>query len=142
MRRFLRAAGATAAILLAAACGLMFLLLLHAPVFEGGENYTYYLGANSSARAVVSEDPVLDKLLLGRVAGESVQYPGDRYEALKARFRAELLFTEEACGVTNYYLRSPLLGAGIVLGGRRVNLHIAVGGGKTVAGTPIVFGGF
>lgn len=131
-----------AVLLCAAVCAFFAYALLRRPVFEGGGSYELYLGASSGARIVQSDFPARDKLLYANVRGESARYAGDRYLELKEKFRAELLFTERAAGVTNYYLTSPLLGEGIALEGGVVNLHIAVSGDTTVAGTPLIFGGF
>lgn len=124
-----------------AGCMVFLYLILRAPVFPEGERHVFFLGESSSAEAVESTEPLLTELLYSP-AGESVQYDGNRYEELKEKFRAKLLFREEACGVTNYYLYSPLIRGGIELYGKRVNLHIAVSAQKTAAGTPILFGGF
>ena len=142
MRRILHGTIRTLFVLLSIACGVFMFVLLRAPAFEKGESYTFYTGANSSALAVSSEFPALDKLLLGEVKGESVQYSGNRLDELTQKYRAKLLFTEESCGVTNYYFYSPVLGGGVLLNGQPVNLHIAVSAEKTVAGTPLIFGGF
>lgn len=142
MRKFLQAVKAIATAALCAVAAVFAVLLIHAPVFEKGESYELYFGANSSALSAYTQNPLLDKLLLGGVAGESVRYTGDRYEEIKERFSAELLFTEEACGVVNYYLYSPMLGGGVLLCGQTVNLHVAVSGEQTAAGTPLIFGGF
>lgn len=141
MRRILFSTFGTLFVLLGIVCGVFLFVLLHAPAFENGESYTFYLGANSSSLAVSSNSPARDKLLLN-VKGESVQYAGNQVEKLQEKFRARLLFTEESCGVINYYFSSPMLGNGVSLNGYAVNLHIAVGAEKTVAGTPLIFGGF
>ena len=114
--------------------------LLHSPVFERGERHEFYTGT-SSDEIVLARSP-LEKLLLSNIKGESVRYEGDRAEELIARFNAEILFTEEAAGVTNYYCYSPMLKGGVVLCGALVNLHVAVSGNRTAAGTPVIFGGF
>lgn len=142
MRTFLKAVRAFLVLLLSAVCVFFFYLLYRAPVFGRGERYTLYFGGNSSAEALVTEEPLLAKLLIGKVAGESAEYRGDRYLALKQCFRARLLFCETACGVKNYYLHSPLLGEGVLLCGEEVNLHIVVSGERTAVGTPLIFGGF
>lgn len=142
MRAFLKAVKAGCVLLSALLCAAFAILLLYSPVFEEGEAYELYFGASSSSEIASTHSPFLDKLLRQDVAGESVRYSGNCYEALKARFCAELLFTEEAAGVTSYYLYSPLLGEGVLLDGRVVNLQIAVGSGQTAAGTPLIFGGF
>lgn len=142
MVKFLRFVGGCLLVCLLAACALFLYLLYRSPAFAEGESYTFYLGESSSARAVPSRSPVLDKLILGGVKGESVVYDGERYEELRSRYRATLLFREDLDGVTNYYLYSPLLGDPLLLNGCSVNLHIAVRGGKTAAGTPVIFGGY
>ena len=142
MRRFFQGTVGTLSVLLAVACGVFLFVLLRAPAFEQGESYTFYMGANSSSLSYSSDSPVLDKLLLGEIKGESVQYAGNRLDELKTKYRAKLIFTEESCGVTNYYFYSPVLKNGVLLNGQPVNLHVAVGAEKTVAGTPLIFGGF
>ena len=114
--------------------------LLHSPVFESGERYEFYTGTSSDE--IVRARSPLEKLLLTGIKGESVRYEGDRAEELISRYGAEILFTEEAAGVTNYYCYSPALKGGILLGGALVNLHVAVSGNRTAAGTPVIFGGF
>lgn len=142
MRKIMRAICGVLAFLMIASCGLLLYTILNAPAFEEGSCYTFYFQKNSSCRAYVTDTPALDKLLLGRVAGESVQYEGNRLDALVKKFHAELLFTEEACGVINYYFHSPDFPDSIKLLGHSVNLHIAVSESRTAVGTPIIFGGF
>ena len=142
MRKILANFKVAVILLGALSCALFAFALWQFPVFGGGESYELYLGDSSSAQILSSQNPALDKLLHTGVKGESVRYSGDLYAEIKARFHAELLFTEEAADVTNYYLYAPALGDGLLLAGERVNLHIAVGHGQTAAGTPIIFGGF
>lgn len=142
MRKILRGAIGTLFLLLMIACFAFIYILLHAPAFENGENYTFYLGANSSALSVISDSPALDKLKLGKVKGESVQYPGDRLLELKEKYHAKLLFTESVCGVENYYFYSPDFPSAVQINGFAVSLHIALSAEKTVVGTPLIFGGF
>lgn len=142
MRRVLAGIKTACVLFGALFCAVFAYALRCFPVFEGGESYELYLGDSSSAKVVSSENPALDKLLHAGVKGESVRYTGDLYETIRGRFHAELLFTEEAAGVVSYYLYSPMLGGGVLLGGEAVNLHIAVGHGQTAAGTPLIFGGF
>ena len=135
-------AKACAILIASVICAAFALFLIHAPVFETGKNYELYYGASSSASATGTRNPVRDKLLSGCVAGESVRYDGDRAAELMKRYRAKVLFSEEAEGVVNYYCYSPLLGDGIGLCGYAVNLHVAVGSEQTAIGIPIIFGGF
>lgn len=128
-------------VLVAAAflCAVFAYALTRSPVFAG-EGYELSLGGSSSARIIQTQDPALVKFFTP-VAGESARWAGDVHGELIARFSAEVLFTETSCGVIHYYCHSPMLGAGVALGGRTVNLHIAVGNGRTAAGTPVIFGG-
>ena len=121
------------------ACGAFAYALTRSPVFDG-EGYELYTGT-SSAGVIVTDAPAAVKLTLP-VAGESARWEGDRAAELLERFDAKVLFCEEVCGTRNYYCSSPLLGEGVLLRGVRVNLHIAVSGSRTAAGTPIIFGGF
>ncbi len=121
------------------ACGAFAYALTRSPVFDG-EGYELYTGT-SSAGVIVTDAPAAVKLTLP-VAGESARWEGDRAAELLERFDARVLFCEEVCGTRNYYCSSPLLGEGVLLRGVRVNLHIAVSGSRTAAGTPVIFGGF
>ena len=140
MRRIFSLIKAVTIILLASLSVGFALTLSALPVFAGGEGYELYLGDNSSAPVLMTDDPALDKLT-HTVVGESARFEGDRYEELKERFRAKLLFSECMDGATHYYLYSPLLGSGVEIKGHSVNLHIAVRESRTVAGTPLIFGG-
>lgn len=140
--KFKRAAKlATVLLACLAAAGALF-VLRHAPSFAGAARYTLFLGENSSAEAVVLEGDALPLLLSSNVRGESAVFQGDRAEELLKAYRARVLFIEEAAGTVSYYCYSPLLGEGLLLNGKRVNLHIAAGRGQTAAGTPLLFGGF
>ena len=142
MRKTMCKLSAIGGVVLAFLCVLIVFALFFSPVFERGESYEFYMGANSSSLTVRSKNPALDKLLLPSVAGESVRYRGDRKDALLKKFRAEVLFEEEVDGVVNYYCHSPLLKKGVLLNGYTVNLHIALSKEQTAAGTPLIFGGF
>ena len=123
------------------AAGALF-VLRHAPSFAGAARYTLFLGETSSAEAIVLEGDALPLLLSPEVRGESAVYQSDCAEELLRAYRARVLFIEEAAGMVSYYCYSPLFGEGLLLNGKRVNLHIAAGRGQTAAGTPLLFGGF
>lgn len=125
---------------IAICCVLFVHALTSFSVFEQGERHEFYKGT-SSDEIVLSRTPY-KKLLLSNVKGESVRYTGDRAEELITRFGAEILFTEEAAGVVNYYCYSPSLESAVLIGDKTVNLHIACNGEETAAGTPVIFGGF
>jgi len=142
MRRFFHAVGTIIVVLASALCVLFVYALSSSPAFQKGERYEFYLGASSSSKIVCSENPSLDKLLLGDVAGESVRYESGCAEELLLKYNAEILFTEEVSGIVNYYCSSPCFTHGVALNGYCVNLHIASDGERTAAGTPLIFGGF
>ncbi|MDE7158718.1 MAG: hypothetical protein K2N74_04000 [Clostridiales bacterium] len=141
MRKFYHACKAFFILFCSLGAALFALLLYRAPVFPQGESYELYFGNSSSASSVRTDNPLLQKLLTG-AKGESVRYTGDKYEELKEKFGATLLFTETVCGITNYYMYSPMLGETVNVGGYAVNLHVAVSEEQTAAGTPLIFGGF
>ena len=142
MRRTAHTVKSALIVLGALLCALVALAAILSPVFPMGERYELYLGTSSSSRCVETDDPFTDKLRLGGVRGESVYYAGDKADELFSRYHARILLVENACGVTNYYCYTPLLGECVRVGGYSVNLHIAVSEGQTAAGTPIIFGGF
>ncbi len=141
MHRFFCGMKAAAVTLACLACAVFLLLVLHAPVFPEGGGYEVYYGDSSSCLMKRTDEPLFTKLA-GGVTGESARYAGDRYEEIKARFHARLLFEEETGGVKNYYLYSPDLGGGVMIEGYLVNLHIALGAEETAVGTPLIFGGY
>ena len=140
MRRFFYGACGVGVMLLSLAAGAFVFALSRTPVFADGEGYEISAGASSSA-AIVQTDDAFAYKLFHAAAGESVRYEGDVAARLIKEFSAKLCFYEQACGVSHYYLYTPRLGEGVFLNGYAVNLHIAVRGERTVAGTPLIFGG-
>ena len=140
MRRFLFAMRLSFIFAGAALCVLFALVVAARPVFAQGTAYELYLGT-SSGQIIETRHPVIDKLRYP-IVGESVRYEGDRLLELQKAYRAEVIFTEKAGDVVNYYLYSPMLGAGVCLKEGYINLHIALSHGTTAAGTPLIFGGF
>lgn len=139
MRKICSALVALMTVCAVLACSAALFLLRISPVFARGEGYELYLG-DSSSPILRTDSPLLEKIACGPVSGESARYSGDVHEALAEKYFARLLFTERAGDVCNYYFYSPVLGGGVVLNGEKVNLHIAVRGETTVAGTPLIYG--
>ena len=113
-------------------------------LFDAGEVYIFYSGSASSGAQVTlsdGENAAKTKFLLKNVTGESTSY-GDRAAAFAQaeKYGAELVFTESAGGVTNYYYYTPRLGGAVLLGGKEVNLHVAVRGHGAAVGSPLIFG--
>lgn len=113
-------------------------------VFEGGETYTFYLNSKSSSAQMVRVDGAESwkKLFLTDCVGESATYSGQCAQEILSRYRAEVRFTEQVGDVMSYYCYSPMLGEGIALCGSEINLHVAESAAQTVAGTPVIFGGY
>lgn len=141
MKRIFKTFAGLVTVALVCGCAFFFYVVLRSPKLERGEGYTFYLGKSSSARAVSSTSPLI-KLFLGETKGESAVYRGDRYEEFARKYRAKLLFTERVGDTVSYYLYSPDMGESVALCGEAVNLQIAVGGGQTAVGTPLIFGGW
>ncbi len=57
-------------------------------------------------------------------------------------FQAEIIFTETAGSVTNYYLYSPVIRRTKTLRGEKINLHVAFDNGRVVMGSPLIYGGY
>ncbi len=103
---------------------------------------SYYLRSSSSQAEIKTELSPLDFFSL---TGESVTFACDNEQIadeLLTRYNGTLLWVEEGEGVRSYYAYAPKFQKGIRIGGRLVNLHIAVGQGRCSVGTPIIFGGF
>lgn len=113
-------------------------------VFQGGETYTFYLNSKSSSAQMVCVDGAESwkKLFLTDCIGESATYSERCAQELISRYRAKVRFTERVGDVVSYYCYSPMLGEGIALLGREINLHVAESAAQTVAGTPVIFGGY
>ena len=141
MRRLLLTGKEMLIVLIALLCALFAYALTRLPVFVHGTGYEVYYEQNSSANYARTQHPLAVKLT-HITAGESVRYAGDRYKEIQEQYNGELVFCEEAAGVKNYYLYSPLLGDPVDLGGKLINLHIAVSSRQTAVGTPLIFGGY
>ncbi len=107
------------------------------PTLEGAR--TFYLDSPSSQATAVSSLSLLD---IFRVRGESVALDEGEAEEALASLSAEVLFVEEVGGVRSYYCYSPNFFDFVQVGEYLVNLHVAVGAGRCVVGSPIIFGGF
>ncbi len=134
-------------------CALLCMAALIVPqledrtlLFEGALSYTFYsLRQNSNAQITVSdaEHALSVRCGIQNITGESAVYADAADAFFQAeKYGAELLFTEKAAGVTNYYYRSARLPDGVALFGKQVNLHIAVREGGACVGSPLIFGGF
>lgn len=143
---FRRCAVVVAVLLLCAAALALPQVFDRAPLFTGAEQYTFYAGSQSSnARIVLCEGGQAARVRrgLGALSGESARYASaeDAFAQVR-RLGGELLFREEAAGTVNYYYRSRRLTGGVSLGGKTVNLHVAVRGAGACVGSPIIFGGY
>ena len=112
---------------------------------------TYFLDSASSQG--LRKNALLPSELT-RVKGECVHteistYEGGRYKtneeiakAIAARYHAEIYIIEEVDGVLSYYAYTEKWQDGLYINGKKINLHVAVGNGRLVVGTPIIFDGF
>ena len=112
---------------------------------------TYFLDSASSQGLRKEALSISD---LTRVKGECVfteisTYNGGRYLTneeiaveIATRYGAEILITEEVDGVLSYYAYTQKWKDGLYIDDKKMNLHIAIGGGYLKVGTPIIFDGF
>ena len=115
-------------------------------IFPYAGRHEAYLLKDSSACQILSlsgeeaNDKVFFRLFL---KGESVTLQ-DSTDAgrLMKDFQARVVFEETADGVRSVYCYSPKIRGYKRIGGKKINLHIAYADGRTVAGTPIIFGGY
>ncbi len=110
------------------------------PNIEGER--TFYLNSSSSQALIKEELSILD---FATLKGESIRFSckdGSIAEKIATELGGEILFTERVGEVCSYYCFTPKWSDGVRIEGRFINLHIAVGKGTCVVGTPIIFGGF
>ena len=115
-------------------------------VFPYAGRHEAYLLKNSSACQILSlsgEEANERLFFLFRLKGESVRLDSpEEAEKIVRRYHARFLFEENAEGVRSEYYYTPKLRGYKLINGKKVNLHIAYANGRTVAGTPILFGGY
>lgn len=143
-KQFLKTSAALAAALGCAA----FVRIMHAASFSGGES-SYYLYSVSSQAEI---KPALSLSEFGNLTGECAEYVLDESfgavtaeeltERIRKEYRAQICFSESACGTVSFYAYSPSLKGGVLLNGYKVNLHIAFRGNSVAVGTPMIFGGY
>ena len=132
-----------AAIAVAIGLGIYMLNACKLRAIEGER--TFYLDSDSSQGLRKTELELRD---YARITGESVRFArGEKSEEALAqeiaqKYRAEILFTEEAAGVVSFYCYTSLWDNAIFVNGQMVNLHVAVAEEECAVGTPVVFGGF
>lgn len=106
----------------------------------------YYLYSPSSQAKIVKRVGFADCFFL---TGERSDFlfssereaSGYVFELLDEQ-NATVVFEEEIMGARSIYAYAPNCGNGILLSGKRVNLHLVVKGDCVCVGTPIVFGGY
>ena len=95
---------------------------------------------------------------IGKVKGECVHFDLTAYEggmyalngilveefaqSIAKKYNAEIVMTEDVCGVSSFYAYTNLWKEAIYVNGRAVNLHIAVNGTACAVGYPIIFDGY
>ncbi|MBQ9117910.1 MAG: YwmB family TATA-box binding protein [Clostridia bacterium] len=111
---------------------------------RGADSSSYFI---HSPTCFAREKEQLSLFDLPFIQGEKVVYllkKGETgtAETILAAFDAYDVWTEEIDGTTSYYAASEKLPKKVTVGGRTVNLHIAVKADRVVVGTPIIFGGY
>ena len=152
LKKFITCVGA-AAVALAVLTGVRVMNVSRFSAL-GGER-VFFLNSVSSQALRVKTLSLTD---IGRVKGECVHldltaYEGGRYalngvlaeefaQSIAKKYGAEILMTEEVCGVISFYAYTNAWEGALQVNGRAVNLHIAVNGTACAVGAPIIFDGF
>ncbi len=119
----------------------LLVFLNNPPVFKDYAEETTVYSMRESSQA--GEKFPCYALVNGKV-GESCEISEEDFslsECIKY-FKAEIIFSETAGGVTSYYLYSPSISRSKTLRGEKINLHIAFDNGRVVMGSPLIYGGF
>ena len=124
---------------------LQFGFLSDAPCIAGAESYVVYTDSSGSGSSISAAQTVCaaDYPFIVCKRGESV-FIEERLcaEELLKSYGATLSFTEETEEGKSYYCYVKGLKYLKIIGGKRVNLHVFIGDGYTVIGSPIIYGGF
>lgn len=133
------------ALALAASVGLGIYMMNACKLRALNGERVFYLHSASSQGLRKTELTLRD---YANITGESVRFSRGEQNAealaqyIAKQYGAEILFTEEACGITSYYCHTARWKESIAVNGARVNLHIAVSEEECAVGTPIIFDGF
>jgi len=115
-------------------------------LFENGDYYIFYSGNSGSSSLMVTAEGVEAlkvKSTIKDLSGESAYYLNvDKSAEILENFNAKVIFTQSISDIKNIYAYSEEIEDYIILNGQKINLHIAVTKDKTVAGSPIIFGGY
>lgn len=111
--------------------------------FEGGKNYTFYIGTSSADCKEVRSafNAEVERLLLKGVCGESAEYDVFDLESFLKGVNGKVIFTEELADCINYYCTADMPYS-VNLYGREINLHVCVRKNGAKVASPIIFGGY
>ena len=78
------------------------------------------------------------------VTGESVKISNLGFDVNEffEKYNAKIVFTETTDGVVSYYGYSKDIKYQTTIGGKRINLHVAVTKDSVTVGAPIIYGSF
>lgn len=134
---------------------LFILLLLVAVIcftqssalFQAEGQYVLYNGKNGSDAEMIfvenyEQAEKIKKTLKG-YSGESICLKNAMLaDYFIEKFNAKLVKTEKAGNVVSYYYYSSKIDFYQLIGGVKVNLHVAKDGEKTYLGSPLIYSGF
>ena len=130
-------------IVLFCAVFILSVYLLNAePVFDGEKIEVYTVSGSSNA--LIKTVDKYEYLFLPTVKGDSVRLNADGFDVLKLLndYDAKMIMIERLDGVECYYAYSSKIRYREIIGGKRVNLQIAVRGEIVTVGSPIIYGSF
>jgi len=130
-----------AVIFFALILGCMIYLQNQKSVFSNfdGKITFYTLDSSSNATMVKSNS----SLFLFSITGESIEIENSlSVQQILDEFDAKILFIEKLDGGVSYYAYSKKLKYQTTFSGEKINLHFHLSEGRTVIGTPLIFGSF
>lgn len=114
------------------------------PLFSNySDSFTVYVGSNSSNAQILTVDGK-DYRFIKDVTGESVKISNLGFDVNEffEKYNAKIVFTETTDGVVSYYGYSKDIKYQTTIGGKRINLHVAVTKDSVTVGAPIIYGSF
>ena len=114
------------------------------PIFSGYSNNFEVYQARGSILSPITNCTALEMLFMRKVAGEGCKVDASEFDLAEFLYEydAKIVFIEQTGGITSYYAYSPKVKYLENIGGKVVNLQVAVRGEQITLGAPIIYGSF
>ena len=114
------------------------------PLFSSyQDNFEVYIGSSSSTAKIITVGKT-DYPFMKRIKGESVKICANGFDAYQVfeDYNAQIIFIETVGDTVCYYGYSKDIKYLEVIGGRKINLQVAITGNSVTVGSPIIYGSF